>query len=309
MVHANSTGEVSPIQGVEHQRLACELERTWKTEAVPDRPSLLDERYDLAPGTIERFESAGHAVVRELAPRPLVERYKPAIDEATMALRWDTRPLEERDTYGRAFIQSGNVHRHSRAVAEFALARRFARVAADLLQCEGVRLYHDQALYKEPGGGFTPWHQDQVYWPLDSDRTITMWMPLVDIPQEVGGMTFADGSWRHGNLGELVIGDASHEFFETLVAEHGFTLSTHGPFAAGDATFHRGWTLHSAPANESDLMRAVLTVIYYADGTRISEADHPARRFDLALWLGAREVGSVADGPGNPLLWHRSWES
>jgi len=276
---------------------------------MTDRPALLDEPYSLAPGTVKTFESAGHAVVRGLAPPALVDRYKPAIDEATMALRWDKRPLEERDTYGRAFIQSANVHRHSPAVAEFALARRFARVAAELLQCDGVRLYHDQALYKEPGGGFTPWHQDQVYWPLDSDRTITMWMPLVDIPRDVGGMTFADGSWRHGNLGELVIGDASHEYFDTVVAERGFTLSTHGPFTAGDATFHRGWTLHSAPANDSDLMRAVLTVIYYADGTRISDADHPARQFDLALWLGGGQTGALADGPGNPLLWHRSWES
>jgi len=189
---------------------------------VTDRPALLDEPYSLAPGTVETFETAGHAVVRGLASPALVEQYKPAIDEATMALRWDKRPLEERDTYGRAFIQSANVHRHSATVAEFALARRFARVAAELLQCDGVRLYHDQALYKEPGGGFTPWHQDQVYWPLDSDRTITMWMPLVDIPRDVGGMTFADGSWRHGNLGELVIGDASHEYFDTVVAERGF---------------------------------------------------------------------------------------
>lgn len=273
-----------------------------------DQEARLAEPYVLEPTAVERFRADGHVVVRGLAPRDLVEHYKPAIDDATMALRWDKRPLEERDTYGRAFIQSANVHRHDPAVAEFALARRFARVAAELLECDGVRLYHDQALYKEPGGGFTPWHQDQVYWPLDSDRTVTMWMPLVDIPREVGGMTFANGSWRHGNLGELVIGDASHEYFDTVVAERGFRLTTHGPFAAGDATFHRGWTLHSAPANDSDLMRAVLTVIYFADGTRVTPADHPARQFDLKLWLGGGEPGSLADGPGNPLLWHRSWE-
>ena len=31
---------------------------------------------------------------------------------------------------------------------------------------EGVRLYHHQALFKEPGGGYTPWHAGQFYWPL-----------------------------------------------------------------------------------------------------------------------------------------------
>ena len=63
---------------------------------------------------------------------------------------------------------------------------RFAGVAAALLGVDGVRLYHDQALFKEPGGGPTPWHQDQVYWPLATDRTITMWMPLVDLPDASG---------------------------------------------------------------------------------------------------------------------------
>ena len=51
------------------------------------------------------------------------------------------------------------------AVKQFTLAKRFAKIAADLLGVDKVRLYHDQALYKEPGGGFTPWHQDQYYWP------------------------------------------------------------------------------------------------------------------------------------------------
>ena len=33
----------------------------------------------------------------------------------------------------------------------FTLARRFAKIAADLMGVEGVRIYHDQALFKEPG--------------------------------------------------------------------------------------------------------------------------------------------------------------
>ncbi|NCA19608.1 MAG: hypothetical protein EBS86_00515 [Crocinitomicaceae bacterium] len=143
-----------------------------------------------------------------------------------MACRWDNRPLNERDTYGKAFIQSANICQYDPNVAAFVYARRFARVAAELLECDGVRLYHDQALYKEPGGGFTPWHQDQVYWPLDTTKTITMWMPLVDVPSNIGGMTFADQSWQHGNLGEQVIGDESHAHFEMVVKERGFSYAS-----------------------------------------------------------------------------------
>jgi len=32
------------------------------------------------------------------------------------------------------------------------MGQRLARVAAELLGVSGVRLYHDQSLYREPGG-------------------------------------------------------------------------------------------------------------------------------------------------------------
>jgi len=268
----------------------------------------LNTYFCVSQDTVSRFQQDGHAVVRELASRQEIAAYKSSIDDATMACRWDNRPLNERDTYGKAFIQSANICQYDPNVAAFVYARRFARVAAELLECDGVRLYHDQALYKEPGGGFTPWHQDQVYWPLDTTKTITMWMPLVDVPSNIGGMTFADQSWQHGNLGEQVIGDESHAHFEMVVKERGFSLSTHGPFAPGDATFHRGWTLHSAPANNTDIMRSVMTIIYFADGTNIGVTDHPARELDLALWLGGAATGTPAISTSNPLLWHRSWD-
>ena len=58
----------------------------------------------------------------------------------------------------------------------------------------GVRMYHDQALYKEAGGGITPWHADQYYWPLETDKTITAWIPLQATPLEMGPLEFSAGS-------------------------------------------------------------------------------------------------------------------
>jgi len=267
-----------------------------------------DDRFEVPDDAVERFRRDGHCVVRGLATRTEIAAVKPSIDAGTQARRWDRRPLDERDTYGRAFVQAGGIVGHDDVSRRFVLGRRFARVAARLLGVDGVRLYHDQALYKEPGGGFTPWHQDQVYWPLDTDRTITMWMPLVDVPIEIGGMVFADGTHALGNLSEEVIGDASQRFFDELTRERGWHLSTHGPFAAGDATFHSGWTLHSAPANDTDTMRAVMTVIYFADGARVTASDHPARELDRILWLGGVEPGSPANSESNPVVWHRSFD-
>jgi len=51
-----------------------------------------------------------------------------------------------------------------------------------LLDTQGVRMWHDQSLYKEPSGGFTPWHADQQYWPMASGLCVTAWIPLHAVP-------------------------------------------------------------------------------------------------------------------------------
>src|SRR5262245_17569603 len=137
-------------------------------------------------GAVDEFRAKGHTVLRGLARPDEVAAFRPAIEHAAARSTLETRPLEERDTYGKAFLQTGNLWRVDPQVAEFVFARRFAATAAELLGAEGVRLYHDQALIKEARGGPTPWHQDQFYWPLAPGQTVTMWMPLVDIDANVG---------------------------------------------------------------------------------------------------------------------------
>jgi ectoine hydroxylase-related dioxygenase (phytanoyl-CoA dioxygenase family) len=263
----------------------------------------LDEPHDLAARCITEVAERGHTVVRGLASPEEVAAFRPAIETAVARHAERMAPLKERDTYGKAFLQVPNLWQRDPVVERFVRAPRFAQVAAALLGVEGVRLYHDQALCKEPGGGYTPWHQDQVYWPFATDRTITMWMPLVDVPAEVGSMTFASGSHRHGELGRHVIGDDSEAAFATTVDELGLSLDTHGAVAAGDATFHLGWTLHRAPANASDLVRSVMTIIYFADGAIVGPLDSPYRAFDNKVWLDGIPPGEPAAGPLNPVLW------
>jgi len=265
----------------------------------------LDRPYALDGDPIAAFQRDGHVCIRELATRAEVDAYRPLIDRATMEHRYDRRPLEARDTYGRAFIQSPNLWRREPAIAGFTLARRFARVAAELMGVAGVRLYHDQALYKEPGGGFTPWHQDQTYWPLDTLHTITMWMPLVDVPQQTGSMNFATGSCHAGDLGMPGIGDNTQQYFDALIAERGYPITTHGALRAGDATFHSGWTIHGAAPNPSLTMRSVMTIIYFAVGTRIARPNSEAQRGDHKVWLAGLPPGELAAGPKNPVVWPR----
>ena len=188
------------------------------TEAEREQFRKLDTPYPVDPTAIASLQQKGHAVVRGLASADEIAVYRPAIETAVLKYAERAAPLSERDTYGKAFLQVPNLWTRNPTIKDFVYSPRFAKVAADLLGVSGVRLYHDQALYKEPGGGHTPWHQDQNYWPLDTDETVTMWMPLVDIPAEVGSMTFANGSHLHGDLGPWIIGDESEAAFADLVA-------------------------------------------------------------------------------------------
>lgn len=263
----------------------------------------LSQDYPISRAQVEAYQRDGHVLLRGVATPDVVAVYRKAITDAVRRLNTETRPLEERDTYGKAFLQTMNLWEHDEVVKRFVFARRFAKIAADLMGVSAVRLYHDQALYKEAGGGKTPWHQDQYYWPLDTDKTITMWMPLVHATAEMGTMTFATGSHRTGFLGHLEISDHSEEFFEAFVKERGFRLTPSGEMAAGDAAFHSGWTLHSAPGNATDKTREAMTIIYFADGTRLLEPDNKNRWDDLERWHPGQKPGEAAASRLNPVLY------
>jgi len=231
---------------------------------------LLDDFKKLSEENVQEFREKGHTLVKQVLTEEEIAAYRPVIVDAAERYNTEKRKLEDRDTYGKAFLQIMNLWRNDEEAKKFVLAKRMAKIAADLMGVENVRLYHDQALFKEAGGGPTPWHQDQYYWPIDTNNTITMWMPLVDIDVEMGMLTFASGSYRKGSIFNYEISDESDDAFYNYVKDHHFPISRASTMNAGDATWHRGFTIHHANGNNSNKMREVMTIIYVADGARIT---------------------------------------
>lgn len=272
-------------------------------QSVSQLPELSDP-YPLGSDQIRSYQEDGHILLREVAAPTEVAAYRDAILDAVERYKTETRSIDERETtFQKAFLQIMNLWRHDEIVQRFVLAQRFARIAAELMGVDGVRIYHDQALFKEPGGSHTPWHQDHFYWPIDTNNTITMWMPLVEATQDMGTMTFVSGSHRIGYLGQWGISDESEEKLQQLIEEYDLELSYAGNMAAGDATFHAGSTLHRALPNDSDRMREVMTIIYYADGARVKEPSTDAEQKDLERWLPGLQAGDLAATSINPLLY------
>jgi ectoine hydroxylase-related dioxygenase (phytanoyl-CoA dioxygenase family) len=262
----------------------------------------LDRPYPVSPEHVRRYAEDGYVKLRQVLSPQALGRYEPEITNQVIELNTQHLPLTERDTYNRAFLQVTNLWRHSDLVREFVFSRRLAGIAAQLLGVEAVRLYHDQALYKEAGGGFTPWHVDQHYWPVSTDRTVTVWVPLQDTPTERGPLTFAVGSHRSGYGHTLEISDESDARLDEFVTGEGYRIDG-TPFALGDVSFHSGWTIHRAPANTGPVPRRVMTVIYMDADIRVTGRANRFQESDWVEFLGSRPAGAVADGPLNPVLW------
>jgi ectoine hydroxylase-related dioxygenase (phytanoyl-CoA dioxygenase family) len=260
----------------------------------------LDDIKIIPQENIKEFAEKGHTLVKDILSAEEIAIYRPVIVDAAERYNTERRKMEDRDTYGKAFLQIMNLWRSDEAAKKFVMAKRLGKIAADLLGVENVRIFHDQALFKEPGGGPTPWHQDQYYWPIDNNNTITMWMPLVDIDVDMGMLTFASGSFDKGSIFDFEISDESETAFDDYVKKHDFPISRAKTMKAGDATFHRGFTIHNAPGNNSDKMREVMTIIYLADGSRVAEPKNQWQKNDLAKWLMDKPVGELIDSELNP---------
>jgi ectoine hydroxylase-related dioxygenase (phytanoyl-CoA dioxygenase family) len=265
----------------------------------------LDSEYRVSTDDINRYRQNGHVLLRGVCSPEEIAVFREVLVSAAERYNTENRPMEERDTYGKAFLQIMNLWERDEASKQFTFSKRFAKLAADLMGIDSIRLYHDQALFKEAGGGHTPWHQDQYYWPLLTDNTITMWMPLVDASAEMGTMSFASGSHKKGYLGKVGISDESDEVFSKFVADKGYTISNCGAMKAGDASFHSGWTLHSAGGNRTNTTREAMTIIFFEDGAYLMEPDNENRWADLERWHPGQKPGEMAGSGINPMLFKR----
>ena len=253
---------------------------------------------------IESYRQKGYVKLKNVLSPAVLEHYGALISDLVITLNTLTKPMAERTTYERAFLQIMNLWREDTEVQEFVFSRRLAQIATDLMGVKGVRLYHDQALYKEPSGGITPWHADQFYWPLVSPKTITVWIPLQETPMEMGPLAFAEGSQNVEIGRDIAISDDSETVLSKALQAQNFPMND-TPFALGEVSFHAGWTFHRAGPNVSDRPRKVMTMIYM-DKDQVVMA--PRNRFqtaDWATWLDHAPVGSTPDSALNPVLFER----
>ncbi len=261
----------------------------------------LDTPYKLTQSQIDQFRKEGFIKLRNVLSPEVLEHYGKEITKKVLELNTLNIPMSQRTTYQKAFLQIMNLWRQSEIVKKFVFSKKLAKIATELMGTRGVRMYHDQALYKEKGGGVTPWHADQYYWPLSNENTCTAWIPLQYTPQEMGPLAFAARSQHMAFGRDLAISDESEKQLQQALQDANFDY-VDAPFDLGEVSFHYGWTYHRAGPNTSDRAREVMTIIYMDVDMKLIEPKNIAHRNDHKSWMPGAKVGEVIDTPLNPVL-------
>lgn len=269
------------------------------TRSISD---FLDTPYLLTNDQIEFYQKNQFIKLKAVLNTETIQFFNTIISKQVDEMNKVETALEDRTTYGKAFLQLFNLWCENTVIKELVFSKRIAKIAADLMQVDGVRLYHDQALFKEGGGGITPWHADQFYWPLSTDKTVTAWIPLQATPLEMGPLEFSAGSHIIVEGRELAISDESEAILQKKLRVTDFKHVIE-PFDVGEISFHSGWIFHRAGANVTDEMRKVMTIIYMDKNMVLKNPENDNQKIDWETWCPGAIIGEIINSPINPVLY------
>lgn len=204
----------------------------------------------------EQFQSEGVTVLRGLFA-DWVEVLRDGV-AANMAEPNPEARIYEGDNGGGKFFVDYCSWQRIPQYRDFIFNSPAAEIAAALMHSKKVQLFHEHVLVKEAQAGVaTPWHHDMPYYCVDGPKTVSLWIPLDDVPRErtlelIAGSHLWGKSYRpqrfngqplndNDGLEEIPDIDANRDDYNIV----GWDL------APGDAVAFDYRTLHGAPANQS----------------------------------------------------------
>lgn len=178
--------------------------------------------------------------------------------------------LQEGDSYyDKVFTQRLNLWRLNPIIKDYMLDPGLGRMLCALGNVPGYRIWHDQALIKEPFGNPTAWHLDNPFWSFSSRESISVWIALEDATLGNGCMWFIPGTQRLARFENADIGQNMAGLFE-VYSEMGEIDPVAVPMKAGDCSFHNGLCAHGAGANMTRGRRIAMTCAYMPVGSKFN---------------------------------------
>lgn len=264
--------------------------------------NILDQSFALTKDQVAFYQKNRFIKLKQVLDKKTITHFNTIITQKVAQMHTEEVPLAKRSTYGKAFLQLMNLWVNEETIQRLIFSKRIAQIAAELMEVEGVRLYHDQALFKEAGGGITPWHADQYYWPLSTDKTITAWIPLQATPLEMGPLEFSARSHQIIEGRDLAISDESENIIQNRLRVTDFPHIIE-PFDVGEISFHSGWIFHRAGANTTNQVRKVMTIIYMDKDMKLKKPENAGQQNDWDTWCPGAQIGEVINSSLNPVLY------
>jgi len=226
---------------------------------------------------VEFYQENGYIIIEDFLNASELEIWRAAVSDAISERKGQKIPgrpgkIDEDDGinkdseyYSKVFDQLINLWQTSDKVKELMLNPDLGEMAAKLAGVDGIRIWHDQALFKKPWANPTSWHLDTPFWSFSDRRALSIWVALDDATLANGCLFFIPGSQKGTGFENLGINKNMDSIF-TVYPQYNTTATVAAPMKAGSCSFHNGLTIHGAHANMTPGSRRAMTCAYMPDG-------------------------------------------
>lgn len=260
---------------------------------------------------IDAYQKQGFVVLENFLDSGELEQWRRVTQEAVeqrLAAAGDqsftgglTNQADPDAYYARVFTQCLKLADTHPEMRELMLDPRLGKTAAALAGVDGIRIWHDQALFKQPFGNPTGWHLDNPHWSFSSRQSISIWVALDDATLSNGCLYYMPGTQNTARYDTAGIGEDIAGLFK-IYPEWREMDTVACPCPAGSAVFHNGLTAHGAGANMTNKPRRAMTCAYMPDGSTFNGISNilPAE------YLQTLKIGDLLDNETiSPMVWHK----
>jgi len=234
-------------------------------------------KYELTGEQIRSYQDNGYLVIEDFLSPEELEDWREKVMKAVSNRAGQKMPGKELKTgeddginedagyFGKVFDQLINLWQTDEGVKKLMVDPRIGQMAAKLAGVDGIRIWHDQALFKRPWANPTAWHLDTPFWSFTDRKALSIWIALDDATYENGCLYFIPGSFHITRFETSGIGKNMDGIF-TVYPQLARVNSVAAPMKAGSCSFHNGLTVHGAGANMTSGFRRAMTCAFMPDG-------------------------------------------
>jgi ectoine hydroxylase-related dioxygenase (phytanoyl-CoA dioxygenase family) len=231
----------------------------------------------ITPAQVDFYKENGYVIIEDFLNSAELELWREAVATAVDERNGQKIPgragktgeddgiNKDSEYLAKVFDQLINLWQTNEKVKELMFNPAIGEMAATLAQVDGIRIWHDQALFKKPWANPTSWHLDTPFWSFSDRRALSIWVALDDATFENGCLFFIPGSHKETSFENPGIGrnmDSIFNFYPSFKT----SPSVAAPMKAGSCSFHNGLTIHGAHANMTPGSRRAMTCAYMPDG-------------------------------------------